>query len=125
MDAAVVVALYNSFVEMEDENVWRYRPQSAQRRRRLHCWRLCGKVVTACVMLHNICVRVKDELEEAAVEDDQPPAEHDGGESHSGAAWWTALENEVSSLQEAPLNYDYFAQVNTVNASVVDDHVLA
>lgn len=76
-------------------------------------------------MLHNICVRVKDDLEEAVVEDDQPPAEHDGGESRSGTAWWTALENEVSSLQEAPLDYDYFAQVNTVNDSVVDDHVLA
>ncbi|XP_060789313.1 putative nuclease HARBI1 [Neoarius graeffei] len=71
------------------------------------------KVVTACVILHNICLEVGDDLppEEAVQkEDDQPPAECEVGDSQNGAAWRTALANEVSSLQEAPLDHDYFAQ---------------
>ncbi|KAF3833970.1 hypothetical protein F7725_025174 [Dissostichus mawsoni] len=72
------------------------------------------KVVTACVILHNICVGVGDDLppEDAALkEDNQPPAAHEGGgESERGAAWRTALVNEVSALAVAPLDYDYFAQ---------------
>ncbi|XP_018934436.2 putative nuclease HARBI1 [Cyprinus carpio] len=71
------------------------------------------KVVTACVILHNICVGVGDELEEVVEEEDnQPPGELDGGESQSGAAWRAALTNEVSALHEAPLDHDYFCQVN-------------
>ena len=72
-------------------------------------------MVTACCILHNICVGVGDgdELEEAVEDDDnQPPLERDGGESRSGAAWRAALTNEVSALHEAPLDHDYFSQVN-------------
>lgn len=47
-------------------------------------------------------------------EDNQPPAEQRGGESQSGAAWHTALASKVPSLQEAPINHNYFVQVNTV-----------
>uniref|UniRef100_A0A8C1UT45 DDE Tnp4 domain-containing protein n=1 Tax=Cyprinus carpio TaxID=7962 RepID=A0A8C1UT45_CYPCA len=69
------------------------------------------KVVTACVILHNICVGVGDVLEEVVEEEDnQPPGELDGGESQSGAAWRAALTNEVSALHEAPLDHDYFCQ---------------
>ncbi|KAJ8012537.1 hypothetical protein DPEC_G00043850 [Dallia pectoralis] len=48
------------------------------------------------------------------VEEDnkQPPVELDGGESRSGAAWRATLTNEVSALHEAPLDHDYFCQVN-------------
>lgn len=73
---------------------------------------LCAQVVTACVILHNICVGVGDVLEDVVEEDNQPPGELDGGESRSGAAWRAALTNEVSALHEAPLDYDYFCQVN-------------
>ncbi|KAJ4923586.1 hypothetical protein JOQ06_021497 [Pogonophryne albipinna] len=67
------------------------------------------KVVTACVILYNICVGVGDDLppedatleednqspEDATLEEDnQPPAAHQGGgESESGAAWRAALVN--------------------------------
>ena len=51
----------------------------------------CAQVVTACAILHNICVRVGDDQppEDAALEEDnQPPTAHQGGgESESGAAW--------------------------------------
>ncbi|CAM4571765.1 unnamed protein product [Leuciscus chuanchicus] len=71
------------------------------------------KVVTACVILHNICVGVGHVLEEVVEEEDnQPPVELDGGESRSGAAWRAALTNEVSALHEALLDHDYFCQVN-------------
>ncbi|KAK7158515.1 hypothetical protein R3I94_004976 [Phoxinus phoxinus] len=68
------------------------------------------KVVTACVILHNICVGVGDVLEEVVEEEEenQPPVELDGGESRSGAAWRAALTNEVSALHEAPLDHEYF-----------------
>lgn len=73
----------------------------------------CAQVVTACVILHNICFGVRDVLEEVVEEEDnQPPGELDGGESRSGAAWQAALTNEVSALHEAPLDHDYFCQVN-------------
>ncbi|XP_034752475.1 putative nuclease HARBI1 [Etheostoma cragini] len=71
------------------------------------------KVVTACVVLHNICVGVGDELEEAVEEEEnQPPVEGDGGKSRSGAAWRPVLTDEVSALHEASLDHDYFSQVN-------------
>lgn len=72
----------------------------------------CAQVVTACVILHNICVGVWDVLEEVVEEDNQPPGELDCGESRSGAAWRAALTNEVSVLHKAPLDHDYFCQVN-------------
>ncbi|KAI9531335.1 hypothetical protein NQZ68_000833 [Dissostichus eleginoides] len=76
------------------------------------------KVVTACVILHNICVGVGDDLppEDAALEEDNhsPAACEGGGESESGAAWRAALVNEVSALAVAPLNHDYFAQVKNM-----------
>lgn len=66
-----------------------------------------------CVILHNICVGVGDELEEAVEEDDnQPPLERDSGESRSGAAWRATLTNDVSALHEAPLDHNYFSQPN-------------
>ncbi|KAJ8014716.1 hypothetical protein DPEC_G00018610 [Dallia pectoralis] len=69
------------------------------------------KVVTACVILHNICVGVGDVLEKVVEEaNNQPPVELDGGESRSGAAWRATLTNEVSALHEAPLDHDYFCQ---------------
>jgi len=78
----------------------------------------CAQVVTACVILHNICVGVGDDLppEDAALqEDNRPPVAHEGGgESERGAAWRTALVNEVSALPVAPLDYDYFAQVKNM-----------
>ncbi|KAJ7998346.1 hypothetical protein DPEC_G00221740 [Dallia pectoralis] len=71
------------------------------------------KVVTACVILHNISVGVGDVLEEVVEQDNnQPPVELDGGESWSGAAWRATLTNVVSALHEAPLDRDYFCQVN-------------
>lgn len=73
-------------------------------------------MVTACVILHNICLGVGGVVEEAVLEEDnQPPVEREGLESRSGAAWRTALANEVSSFEQAPIDHDYFAPVNTLN----------
>ncbi|KAJ8014622.1 hypothetical protein DPEC_G00017550 [Dallia pectoralis] len=86
------------------------------------------KVVTACVILHNICVGVGDVLKEVVEEDNnQPPVDLDGGESRSGAAWRATLTNEVSALHEAPLDHDYFCQPCSNNSAVgrvADDHLL-
>ena len=81
----------------------------------------CAQVVTACVVLHNICIGVGDHLppDNAALEDNQPPAADEGacGESESGAAWRVALANEVSALAGAPQDHDYCAQVNIMAQS--------
>ncbi|XP_053724751.1 uncharacterized protein LOC128760972 [Synchiropus splendidus] len=66
------------------------------------------KVVTACVILHNICLRVGDDLVENVMEEDnQPTADCDGGQSPSGAEWRAALAREVSTFPETPMDHDY------------------
>ena len=77
------------------------------------------QVVTACAVLHNICVGVGDELqvEDVAMEGDDPPPERDGGGegSRSGAPWRAALTNAITPLEVAPQDHDYFALVNMMN----------
>ena len=63
------------------------------------------QVVTACAVLHNICVGVGDELpvEDGAMEGDDPPLEEEcGTEPQSGAPWRAALANAITPLEVAP-----------------------
>ncbi|XP_070408085.1 putative nuclease HARBI1 [Nothobranchius furzeri] len=67
-------------------------------------------VVTACAILHNICLSAGDFV----VAEDEP--EEDGGddegeaglEDASGARWRDQLCCEVSALEEVPLDHDYY-----------------
>ncbi|XP_039898950.1 protein ALP1-like [Simochromis diagramma] len=67
-------------------------------------------VVTACAILHNIClsagdiVAPEDEPEEDGAEDDEGEA---GLEAVSGALWRDQLSAEVSALEEVPPDHDY------------------
>ena len=76
------------------------------------------QVVTACAVLHNICVGVGDELpvEDGAMEGDDPPLEEEcGTEPQSGAPWRAALANAITPLEVAPQDHDYFVLVNMIN----------
>lgn len=76
-------------------------------------------MVTACAVLHNICVGVGDDIaveDEAMGDDPPPPPEREcGAESRSGAPWRAALTNAITPLQVAPQDHDYFAMVNMMN----------
>ncbi|CAM4675694.1 unnamed protein product [Leuciscus chuanchicus] len=67
-------------------------------------------VITACAILHNICLGVgdimapEDEHEEDDVEDE---GEH-VLETVSGAPWRDQLSAEVSALEEVPIDHDYW-----------------
>ncbi|XP_042577424.1 protein ALP1-like [Cyprinus carpio] len=67
-------------------------------------------VITACAILHNICLGVGDIMapEEMAEEE-----EDEGGhalETVSGAPWRDQLSAEVSALEEVPADHDYLLQ---------------
>ncbi|CAM4597615.1 unnamed protein product [Leuciscus chuanchicus] len=66
-------------------------------------------VITACAILHNICLGVGDIMapEDEHEEDD---AEDEGEhvlETVSGAPWRDQLSAEVSALEEVPIDHDY------------------
>ncbi|XP_036069356.1 uncharacterized protein LOC118599123 [Oryzias melastigma] len=71
-------------------------------------------VVTACAILHNIClcagdtVAPEDEPEEDVGDDEGEP----GLEASSGALWWDQLSAEVSALEEVPPDHDYWLTGN-------------
>ncbi len=68
------------------------------------------QVITACAILHNICLGVgdimapEDEHEEDVAEEDE--GEH-ALEAVSGAPWRDQLSAEVSALEEVPADHDY------------------
>ncbi|XP_067270852.1 putative nuclease HARBI1 [Pseudorasbora parva] len=68
-------------------------------------------VITACAILHNICLEVGDIMgPEDEHEDDQDVAEDEGGqdlETVSGAPWRDQLSAAVSALEEVPADHDY------------------
>ncbi|CAK6979926.1 uncharacterized protein LOC125891523 [Scomber scombrus] len=69
------------------------------------------QVITACAILHNICLGVgdimppEDELQDAMPEDEEE--EENGLEAVSGAPWWDWLSAEVSALEEVILDHNY------------------
>ncbi|KAL3972473.1 nuclease HARBI1 [Sarotherodon galilaeus] len=71
---------------------------------------LVPHVITACAVLHNIClsagdiVAPEDEPEGDGAEDDEGEA---GLEAVSGALWRDQLSAEVSALEEVPPDHDY------------------
>lgn len=77
---------------------------------RIMCICISLQVVTACAILHNIClsagdiVAPEDEPEEDGAEDDEGEA---GLEAVSGALWRDQLSAEVSALEEVPPDHDY------------------
>ncbi|CAI5669854.1 unnamed protein product [Oreochromis niloticus] len=65
-------------------------------------------VVTACAILHNICLGVGDVVApEDEPEDDTQDEGEAGLEAGSGSPWWDRLSAEVSALEEVPLDHDY------------------
>ncbi|CAL8382658.1 unnamed protein product [Gadus morhua 'NCC'] len=68
-------------------------------------------VITACAILHNICLGADDIMapeEEDEPEDDVEEDEGgDGLEASSGAPWRDQLSAEVSALEEAPPDHQY------------------
>ena len=75
----------------------------------IFCFVFSFQVITACAILHNICLRVGDimALEDEHEEDD---AEDEGEhvlETVSGAPWHDQLSAEVSALEEVPIDHDY------------------
>ncbi|CAL8237564.1 unnamed protein product, partial [Boreogadus saida] len=68
-------------------------------------------VITACAILHNICLGADDIMapeEEDEPEDDVEEDEGgDGLEAASGAPWRDQLSAEVSALEEAPPDHQY------------------
>ncbi|CAL8255632.1 unnamed protein product [Boreogadus saida] len=69
------------------------------------------KVITACAILHNICLGADDIMapeEEDEPEDDVEEDEGgDGLEAASGAPWRDQLSAEVSALEEPPPDHQY------------------
>ncbi|CAK6984918.1 putative nuclease HARBI1, partial [Scomber scombrus] len=69
-------------------------------------------VITACAVLHNICLGVgdimpqKDELQDAMPEDEEEEEEN-GLEAVNGAPWRDRLSAEVSALEEVIPDHDY------------------
>ncbi|CAI5638201.1 unnamed protein product [Oreochromis niloticus] len=65
-------------------------------------------VITACAILHNICLGVGDVVApEDEPEDDVQDEGEAGLEAGSGALWRDRLSAEVSALEEVPLDHDY------------------
>ncbi|KAL7380569.1 hypothetical protein ABVT39_019890 [Epinephelus coioides] len=67
------------------------------------------QVITACAVLHNICLGAGDIMApEDEMQDDMPEDEGENGlEAVSGAPWWDQLSAEVSALEEGVLDHDY------------------
>ncbi|KAL7400140.1 hypothetical protein ABVT39_007077 [Epinephelus coioides] len=67
------------------------------------------QVITACAILHNICLGAGDIMApEDEVQGDMPEDEGENGlEAVSGAPWRNQLSAEVSALEEGVLDHDY------------------
>ncbi|KAK0148853.1 Protein ALP1-like [Merluccius polli] len=71
------------------------------------------QVITACAVLHNICLGVgdimppEDELQDAMPEDEGENGLENGLEAVSGAPWRDRLSVEVSALEEVNPDHDY------------------
>ncbi|CAJ1081960.1 putative nuclease HARBI1 [Xyrichtys novacula] len=67
------------------------------------------QVITACAVLHNICLGAGDTMApEVDVRDGMPGDEvEDRLEAASGASWRDRLSTEVSALEEVDHNHDY------------------
>ncbi|XP_013866096.1 putative nuclease HARBI1 [Austrofundulus limnaeus] len=71
-------------------------------------------VITACAVLHNICLGAgdimapedEDEDEDEGEDEDEDEGEADQ-EAVSGAVWRDQMAAEVSALEEAPVDHDY------------------
>nr|XP_054597978.1 uncharacterized protein LOC129163706 [Nothobranchius furzeri]XP_054597979.1 uncharacterized protein LOC129163706 [Nothobranchius furzeri] len=66
-------------------------------------------VITACTILHNICLSAGDiVVQDDELEDDAPEDEGEAGlEAVSGALWRDQLSAEVSALEEVPPDHNY------------------
>nr|XP_054595132.1 putative nuclease HARBI1 [Nothobranchius furzeri] len=66
-------------------------------------------VITACTILHNICLSAGDiVVQDDELEDDPPEDEGEAGlEAVSGALWQDQLSAEVSALEEVPPDHNY------------------
>ncbi|XP_070398237.1 putative nuclease HARBI1 [Nothobranchius furzeri] len=69
-------------------------------------------VITACTILHNICLSAGDiVVQDDELEDDAPEDEGEAGlEAVSGALWRDQLSAEVSALEEVPPDHNYCYQ---------------
>ena len=67
------------------------------------------QVITACAILHNICLGVGDIMapEDEHEEDDAEDEGEQVLETVSGAPWRDQLSAEVSALEEVPIDHDY------------------
>lgn len=66
-------------------------------------------VITACAVLHNICLGAGDAMDtEDAPEDDVQDEGEMGLEAVNGAPWRDQLSAEVSALEELPQDHEYF-----------------
>ena len=83
-----------------------------------HFFSLPFQVITACAILHNICLGADDIMapeEEDEPEDDVEEDEGgDGLEAVSGAPWRDQLSAEVSALEEAPPDHQYIQASNII-----------
>ncbi|XP_042576959.1 putative nuclease HARBI1 [Cyprinus carpio] len=68
-------------------------------------------VITACAILHNICLGVGDIMAPEDEHEEEMAEEEDEGEhaleTVSGAPWRDQLSAEVSALEEVPADHDY------------------
>ncbi|KAJ8280148.1 hypothetical protein GJAV_G00051090 [Gymnothorax javanicus] len=67
------------------------------------------QVITACAVLHNICLRAGDIMapEDEPEEDVEEVEGEHGLEAVSGAVWRDQLSAEVSALEEVLHDHDY------------------
>lgn len=68
-------------------------------------------MVACCAVLHNICLAVGDELQEdpGAEEEDEEDQGQGAMETTCGTDLRRLLAAQVSALQQAPMDHDYFA----------------
>ncbi|KAL4009709.1 hypothetical protein ACER0C_003561 [Sarotherodon galilaeus] len=70
-------------------------------------------VITACAVLHNICIGAGDIVaRDEEPEDDAQDEGETGVEAVSGAHWLDQLSAEVSALEEVPPDHDYCQQAS-------------
>lgn len=68
-------------------------------------------VITACAVLHNICIGTGDIVApDEEPEDDAQDEGETGVEAVSGAPWRYQLSAKVSALEEVPPDHDYCQQ---------------
>ena len=66
------------------------------------------QVITACAVLHNICLGAGDMPPEDELQDNMPEDEGEEGlEATSDAPWPDQLSAEVSALEEVNHDHDY------------------